>query len=146
MDKKQALQYHAMGRPGKIEVVPTKPHSTQYDLSLAYSPGVAEPCRFDPLQIGGQSPAHKTPQKGKREQRQDQIERKAEVGIDAGLYGRRKRKQQQGNIDAAVKKDRIVDHQTEDQQLFPERFPDHAKHQKDTQKGVALSFRLFRKK
>ena len=33
-----------MGRPGKIEVVPTKPHSTQYDLSLAYSPGVAEPC------------------------------------------------------------------------------------------------------
>ena len=44
MDKKQALQYHAMGRPGKIEVVPTKPHSTQYDLSLAYSPGVAEPC------------------------------------------------------------------------------------------------------
>ena len=44
MDKKQALHYHAMGRPGKIEVVPTKPHSTQYDLSLAYSPGVAEPC------------------------------------------------------------------------------------------------------
>ena len=44
MDKKLALQYHAMGRPGKIEVVPTKPHSTQYDLSLAYSPGVAEPC------------------------------------------------------------------------------------------------------
>ena len=44
MVKKQALHYHAMGRPGKIEVVPTKPHSTQYDLSLAYSPGVAEPC------------------------------------------------------------------------------------------------------
>ena len=44
MDKKQALHYHAMGRPGKIEVVPTKPHSTQYDLSLAYSPGVAEHC------------------------------------------------------------------------------------------------------
>ena len=44
MDKKQAPHYHAMGRPGKIEVVPTKPHSTQYDLSLAYSPGVAEPC------------------------------------------------------------------------------------------------------
>lgn len=40
MDKKQALHYHAMGRPGKIEVVPTKPHSTQYDLSLAYSPGL----------------------------------------------------------------------------------------------------------
>ncbi|MDR1737468.1 MAG: NADP-dependent malic enzyme [Candidatus Symbiothrix sp.] len=40
----RALAYHAMGKPGKIEVVPTKPHSTQYDLSLAYSPGVAEPC------------------------------------------------------------------------------------------------------
>ena len=42
--KKDALNYHAMGRPGKIAVVPTKPHSTQRDLSLAYSPGVAEPC------------------------------------------------------------------------------------------------------
>jgi malate dehydrogenase (oxaloacetate-decarboxylating)(NADP+) len=40
-----ALEYHATGRPGKIEVVPTKPCSTQRDLSLAYSPGVAEPCR-----------------------------------------------------------------------------------------------------
>lgn len=39
-----ALDYHSMGRPGKIEVVPTKPYSTQRDLSLAYSPGVAEPC------------------------------------------------------------------------------------------------------
>jgi malate dehydrogenase (oxaloacetate-decarboxylating)(NADP+) len=39
-----ALAYHAQGRPGKIEVVPTKPHSSQRDLSLAYSPGVAEPC------------------------------------------------------------------------------------------------------
>lgn len=39
-----ALEYHAMGRPGKIEVIPTKPHSSQRDLSLAYSPGVAEPC------------------------------------------------------------------------------------------------------
>ena len=39
-----ALNYHQKGRPGKIEVVPTKPHSTQYDLSLAYTPGVAEPC------------------------------------------------------------------------------------------------------
>ena len=39
-----ALNYHQEGRPGKIEVVPTKPHSTQYDLSLAYTPGVAEPC------------------------------------------------------------------------------------------------------
>ncbi|MCY4778274.1 NADP-dependent malic enzyme [Sphingobacterium sp. UT-1RO-CII-1] len=42
--KKDALDYHAMGRPGKIEVVPTKPHNSQRDLSLAYSPGVAEPC------------------------------------------------------------------------------------------------------
>lgn len=42
--KEAALKYHSSGRPGKIEVVPTKPHSTQMDLSLAYSPGVAEPC------------------------------------------------------------------------------------------------------
>jgi malate dehydrogenase (oxaloacetate-decarboxylating)(NADP+) len=42
--KEKALEYHATGRPGKIEVVPTKAHSTQYDLTLAYSPGVAEPC------------------------------------------------------------------------------------------------------
>ena len=39
-----ALDYHGSGRPGKIEVVPTKPPVTQRDLSLAYSPGVAEPC------------------------------------------------------------------------------------------------------
>ncbi len=43
--KQDALAYHAQGRPGKIEVVPTKPTVTQIDLSLAYSPGVAEPCR-----------------------------------------------------------------------------------------------------
>ena len=42
--KEEALRYHAEGNPGKIEVIPTKPHSTQTDLSLAYSPGVAEPC------------------------------------------------------------------------------------------------------
>ena len=42
--KEEALLYHSQGRPGKIEVVPTKPFSTQRDLSLAYSPGVAEPC------------------------------------------------------------------------------------------------------
>ena len=42
--KEEALRYHAEGKPGKIEVVPTKPYSTQTDLSLAYSPGVAEPC------------------------------------------------------------------------------------------------------
>ncbi len=49
--KQEALDYHSMGRPGKIEVIPTKPYSSQRDLSLAYSPGVAEPC----LEI------HKTP-------------------------------------------------------------------------------------
>ncbi len=42
--KSEALKYHEKGKPGKIEVVPTKPHATQRDLSLAYSPGVAEPC------------------------------------------------------------------------------------------------------
>lgn len=42
--KEEALLYHSQGRPGKIEVIPTKPYSTQKDLSLAYSPGVAEPC------------------------------------------------------------------------------------------------------
>ncbi len=42
--KKHALDYHSQGKPGKIEVVPTKPYSTQRDLSLAYSPGVAYPC------------------------------------------------------------------------------------------------------
>ena len=42
--KKDALNYHSMGKPGKIEVIPTKPYSTQLELSLAYSPGVAEPC------------------------------------------------------------------------------------------------------
>ena len=42
--KEAARLYHSQGKPGKIEVVPTKPYSTQKDLSLAYSPGVAEPC------------------------------------------------------------------------------------------------------
>jgi len=43
--REQALEYHSKGRPGKIEVIPTKDAKTQRDLSLAYSPGVAEPCR-----------------------------------------------------------------------------------------------------
>src|SRR5215217_6107423 len=43
--REQALLYHSEGRPGKIEVVPTKEAKTQRDLSLAYSPGVAEPCK-----------------------------------------------------------------------------------------------------
>ncbi len=50
--REDALEYHSKGRPGKIEVVPTKPFRTQLDLSLAYTPGVAEPCREiqkDPL-------------------------------------------------------------------------------------------------
>lgn len=42
--KQDALDYHANGRPGKIQVLPTKPTNTQRDLTLAYSPGVAEPC------------------------------------------------------------------------------------------------------
>ena len=42
--RREALVYHAKPRPGKIEVVPTKKYSTQRDLALAYSPGVALPC------------------------------------------------------------------------------------------------------
>jgi len=43
-DRENALQYHSAGRPGKLEVIPTKPCETQADLSLAYTPGVAAPC------------------------------------------------------------------------------------------------------
>lgn len=43
--KQDALNYHSKGRPGKIQVVPTKPTNSQRDLTMAYSPGVAEPCR-----------------------------------------------------------------------------------------------------
>ena len=43
--RSQALEYHSQGKPGKIEVIPTKAAKTQRDLSLAYSPGVAEPCK-----------------------------------------------------------------------------------------------------
>src|SRR5512147_451838 len=43
--KHDALDYHSQGRRGKIEVIPSKPCQTQRDLSLAYTPGVAEPCR-----------------------------------------------------------------------------------------------------
>ena len=42
--KQDALNYHSKGRPGKIQVIPTKPTNSQRDLSMAYSPGVAEPC------------------------------------------------------------------------------------------------------
>ena len=42
--KKEALLFHSDGRPGKLEITPTKALTTQRDLSLAYSPGVAEPC------------------------------------------------------------------------------------------------------
>ncbi len=45
LSKREALEYHSKGRPGKIEVIPTKEAKTQRDLSLAYSPGVAEPCK-----------------------------------------------------------------------------------------------------
>ncbi|NOY37733.1 MAG: NADP-dependent malic enzyme [Chlorobi bacterium] len=44
ISNKDALEYHSSGRPGKIQVIPTKPHSTQRDLSMAYTPGVAVPC------------------------------------------------------------------------------------------------------
>lgn len=44
VSKEDALRYHSEGKAGKIEVIPTKPYSTQRDLSLAYTPGVAEPC------------------------------------------------------------------------------------------------------
>src|SRR5688572_1942665 len=44
MNRQDALDYHSSPRPGKIAVVPTKPLTNQRDLSLAYSPGVAEPC------------------------------------------------------------------------------------------------------
>src|ERR1700694_5750529 len=44
LSKEDALEYHSTGRRGKIEVVPTKPCATARDLSLAYTPGVAEPC------------------------------------------------------------------------------------------------------
>src|SRR5260370_6513415 len=43
--RQEALDYHSQGRPGKIQVAPTKPFKNQRDLSLAYTPGVAEPCR-----------------------------------------------------------------------------------------------------
>src|SRR5881296_4234904 len=43
-DRDEALEYHSKDRPGKIEVVPTKPTATQRDLALAYTPGVAKPC------------------------------------------------------------------------------------------------------
>src|SRR5882724_6839158 len=52
ISREEALEYHAQGRKGKIQVVPTKPTATQLDLSLAYSPGVAYPCKEiekDPL-------------------------------------------------------------------------------------------------
>ena len=44
ISRKKALSYHEKNRPGKIEVIPTKSHYTQFDLSLAYTPGVAQPC------------------------------------------------------------------------------------------------------
>jgi len=44
LTREEALNYHSQGRPGKLEVIPTKPYRTQLDLSLAYTPGVAEPC------------------------------------------------------------------------------------------------------
>ncbi|MCR9154327.1 MAG: NADP-dependent malic enzyme [Bacteroidetes bacterium] len=54
VSKKNTLDYHSSGRPGKIEVIPTKPSNSQRDLSMAYSPGVADPCleiARDPKQV-----------------------------------------------------------------------------------------------
>ena len=51
----EALEFHAMGRPGKLEINPTKPMATQRDLSLAYSPGVAVPVRPSPATPAGRS-------------------------------------------------------------------------------------------
>ncbi|MFO7922794.1 MAG: NADP-dependent malic enzyme [Bacteroidales bacterium] len=45
ISRQASLNYHCKGKPGKIEVIPTKPYSTQRDLSMAYTPGVAEPCK-----------------------------------------------------------------------------------------------------
>ncbi len=45
VSREAALEYHREGKPGKIEIVPTVPYSTQHDLALAYSPGVAYPCK-----------------------------------------------------------------------------------------------------
>ena len=45
VSREAALEYHREGKPGKIETIPTKPYSTQHDLALAYSPGVAYPCK-----------------------------------------------------------------------------------------------------
>ena len=51
--RQEALDYHSRDRPGKIEVVPTKSLATQHELALAYSPGVAEPCREIEKDPGG---------------------------------------------------------------------------------------------
>mgnify|MGYP001350485514 CR=1 FL=1 len=45
INRREALDFHSKKRPGKIEVIPTKRYRTQRDLALAYSPGVAEPCK-----------------------------------------------------------------------------------------------------
>ena len=63
--KEEALEYHRRGRPGKIEVVPTKPCVTQRDLSLAYTPGVAEPCLEIARRPRGRLPLHRQGQPGR---------------------------------------------------------------------------------
>ena len=54
---RDAMDYHAKGRPGKLEVVATKPLLTQRDLSMAYTPGVADPCRAIAAEPDDQSEA-----------------------------------------------------------------------------------------
>jgi malate dehydrogenase (oxaloacetate-decarboxylating)(NADP+) len=68
--KEDALEYHSKGRPGKIEVVPTKPLASQRDLSLAYTPGVAEPC----LEIAAR-PRHLVPVHRARQPRRRHLQR-----------------------------------------------------------------------
>src|SRR3977135_1629041 len=55
--RQEALDYHSQGRPGKIQVTPTKPFKDQRDLSLAYTPGVAEPCLEIAKNPDGASPS-----------------------------------------------------------------------------------------
>ncbi len=61
----EALQFHSRGRPGKLEIVPTKPMATQRDLSLAYSPGVAVPVKAIAADPVGRLRLHNARQHGR---------------------------------------------------------------------------------
>ena len=65
--RREALKYHAKPKPGKIQVLPTKKYATQRDLSLAYSPGVAEPClEIEVVRVEPQRSSSSTDEKMKR--------------------------------------------------------------------------------